>query len=70
MATVQVLMRGGPMDGQVRTLDVADTENPPEVQTITVHGPHERGATIEYRRVGRKPDGGPDSGQWIYEFGE
>ncbi|HEX5595144.1 MAG TPA: hypothetical protein VFX61_03840 [Micromonosporaceae bacterium] len=70
MATVRVLMRGGPVDGEIRTLDVADADNPPETQTIVVHGPHERTESFDYRRVGRKPDGGADGGRWIYESSE
>jgi hypothetical protein len=66
MATVQALLRGGPADGQIRTLDVADSSNPPEVHTIQLHGPHEIAQCFRYRRVGRKPDGE----EWIYEFSD
>ncbi len=67
MATVKMHLRGGPFTGQVVTVDTDDADNPPDVYTASVHGPHERAGTYEYRRVGRGPDGPVDADTWIYE---
>lgn len=48
-------------------MDVAEANEPPEVYTIRVHGPHEAIERVEYRRSLRLPDGGTDAGVWIYE---
>jgi hypothetical protein len=67
MATVKMHLRGGPFTGQVVTVDVPDADNPPDVYTATVHGPHESTGTFQYERKGRGPDGAADAGTWIYE---
>jgi hypothetical protein len=64
---VTLRLRGGPCDGETGTMDVAEANEPPEVYTISVHGPHEAIEPVEYRRSLRVPDGGPDAGVWIYE---
>ena len=58
-------MSGGPYDGQVRTLDVTDADNPPERYDVSLHGPHEVRQQVEYRRIRREP--GADGGTWVYE---
>jgi hypothetical protein len=67
MATVKMQLRGGPFSGQVVTMDIPDADNPPEVYTANVHGPHERAGTYQYRRVGRGPDRLAGAETWIYE---
>jgi hypothetical protein len=66
MATVNVTLRGGPCDGRQSTIEVEDVNNPPEVYTTRVHGPHEISRQCEYRRARWEPDG-PGGGTWIYE---
>lgn len=67
MATVTLRLRGGPCNGETTTLDVTDADDPPEVYTVRVHGPHEAIERFDYRRSRREPDGGPDGGVWIYQ---
>jgi hypothetical protein len=62
MASVTLRLRGGPCDGETSTLEVADPDEPPEVYTVQVHGPHEGIERFEYRRLRREPDGA----EWIY----
>jgi hypothetical protein len=63
MATVTLRLRGGPYDGETSTMDVTDPNEPPEVYTVRVHGPHEAVERFEYHRSQREPDGGV----WIYQ---
>jgi hypothetical protein len=67
MATVTLRLRGGPCDGETSTMDVIDPNEPPEVFTVQVHGPHEAMERFEYRRSQRGLEGGPDAGVWIYQ---
>lgn len=67
MAEVNLRLRGGPLDKQTVTLDVDDTNNPPDPYDARLHGPHEVSQPCEYRRVSREPEGRPDAGTWIYE---
>jgi hypothetical protein len=67
MATVTLRLRGGPCDGEMSTIEVANPDEPPEVHSVRVHGPHEATESFEYRRLRRAPDGGPDAGVWIYQ---
>jgi hypothetical protein len=67
MATVTLRLRGGPCDGETSTMEVHDANEPPEVYTARVHGPHEAIERIEYRRIQREPGGGTDSEVWIYQ---
>jgi hypothetical protein len=65
MATVTLRLRGGPCNGETTTLDVDNPDDPPEVYTVRVHGPHEAIERFDYRRAEREP--GPDGGVWIYQ---
>lgn len=67
MATVTLRLRGGPCDGETSTMDVTDPNEPPEVYSVCVHGPHEAIERFEYRRYQREPDGERDAGVWIYQ---
>ena len=48
-------------------MDVTDPNEPPDVYTIGVHGPHEALERFEYRRLHREPGGEPDGAVWIYQ---
>jgi hypothetical protein len=67
MATVKLRLHGGPCDGQTAEMDVTDVDQPPDVYTARVHGPHEAMQSVEYRRTGREADSGPGPGVWIYQ---